>query len=77
MAVVGPVCETGDVFLNSWPVGDVAAGDVLALWGAGAYGFAQASNYNSRLRPVEVLVEGKRTRVIRKRETISEMLRGE
>jgi diaminopimelate decarboxylase len=77
VAVVGPVCETGDVFLNSWPVGDVKAGDVMALWGAGAYGFAQASNYNSRLRPAEIMVEGVRARVIRKRETVSEMLRGE
>ncbi len=41
VAVVGPVCETGDVFLNSWPMEDVVPGDVLALWGAGAYGFAQ------------------------------------
>ncbi len=77
VAVVGPVCETGDVFLNSWPMEDVVPGDVLALWGAGAYGFAQSSNYNSRLRPPEIMVEAKAARVIRKRDTISEMLRGE
>jgi diaminopimelate decarboxylase len=65
------------VFLQSWPLPDVAPGDVLALWGAGAYGFAQASNYNSRLRPVEIMVDGKKTRVIRKRETYGDMLRGE
>src|SRR5580700_1450141 len=43
--IVGPVCETGDCFLHDWPLGEVAPGDLLALWGAGAYGFAQASNY--------------------------------
>lgn len=77
VAIVGPVCETGDVFLDSWPLGKVTAGDVLALWGAGAYGFAQASNYNSRLRPAEILVEGANARTIRERETIEAMLRGE
>jgi diaminopimelate decarboxylase len=74
VAIVGPVCETGDVFLDSWPLGPVKQGDVLALWGAGAYGFSQASNYNSRLRPAEIMIEGARTRVIRKRETLREML---
>jgi diaminopimelate decarboxylase len=74
VAIVGPVCETGDVFLDSWPLAPVRQSDVLALWGAGAYGFSQASNYNSRPRPVEIMVEGARARVIRKRETLQEML---
>jgi diaminopimelate decarboxylase len=77
VAIVGPVCETGDEFHDAWPLGDVKAGDVLALWGAGAYGASMASNYNSRPRPVEVLVEGKRFRVIRKRETRADLMRGE
>jgi diaminopimelate decarboxylase len=73
--VVGPVCETGDCFLRDWPLGNVQAGDVLAIWAAGAYGMSQASNYNARRRPAEVLVEGKRARVIRKRESIKDLLR--
>ncbi len=77
VAIVGPVCETGDVFLDSWPLGEVRAGDLLALWGAGAYGTSMTSNYNSRPRPVEVLVEGKKFRVIRKRETRADIMRGE
>ena len=75
--IVGPVCESGDCFLQDWPIGNVARGDVLVLWGAGAYGTVQASNYNSRPRPVEVLVEGHRTRVIRRRESRADMVRGE
>jgi diaminopimelate decarboxylase len=73
--VVGPVCETGDCFLRDWPLGNVQAGDVLAIWAAGAYGMSQASNYNARRRPAEVLVEGKRARVIRKRESAKDLLR--
>jgi diaminopimelate decarboxylase len=75
--VVGPVCETGDCFLRDWPLGEVAAGDLLVLWGAGAYGFAEASNYNSRPRPAEVLVEGGNFRVIRRRESRNDLVRGE
>jgi diaminopimelate decarboxylase len=75
--VVGPVCETGDCFLRDWPLGNVKAGDVLAIWAAGAYGMSQASNYNARRRPAEVLVEGKRARVIRKRESTKDLLRGD
>jgi diaminopimelate decarboxylase len=73
--IVGPVCETGDCFLRDWPLGEVAAGDLLAIWGAGAYGMAQASNYNARCRPAEVLVEGNRFRLIRRRETQKDLLR--
>jgi diaminopimelate decarboxylase len=75
--VVGPVCETGDCFVRDWPLEEVAAGDLLVLWGAGAYGFTLASNYNRRPRPVEVLVEGKRFRVVRRRESRADLVRGE
>jgi diaminopimelate decarboxylase len=75
--IVGPVCESGDRFLQDWPLGAVTPDDVLVLWGAGAYGTVQASNYNSRPRPVEVLVEGKRARVIRRRESRADLVRGE
>jgi diaminopimelate decarboxylase len=73
--VVGPVCETGDCFLRDWPLGEVKTGDVLAIWSAGAYGMSQTSNYNARCRPAEVLVDGKRFRVIRRRETRQDLLR--
>jgi diaminopimelate decarboxylase len=75
--VVGPVCETGDCFLRDWPLGEVNPGDLLVLWGAGAYGFVEASNYNARPRPAEVLVTGSRFRVIRRRETRADLIRGE
>jgi len=74
--IVGPVCETGDCFLRNWPLGDVKPGDVLAIWTAGAYGMSLASNYNARCRPAEILVEGKRARIIRRRETGRDLLRG-
>jgi len=73
--IVGPVCETGDCFLRDWPLGEVKAGDLLAIWAAGAYGMSQASNYNARCRPAEVLVAGKRFRLIRRRETQDDLLR--
>jgi diaminopimelate decarboxylase len=73
--VVGPVCETGDCFLRDWPLGEVKAGDVLAIWTAGAYGMSQTSNYNARCRPAEVLVAGKRFRITRRRETQQDLLR--
>jgi diaminopimelate decarboxylase len=73
--VVGPVCETGDSFLEDWPIGNVQAGDVLAIWAVGAYGMVQASNYNGRRRPAEVLIKGKRARLIRRRETQADLLR--
>ncbi len=75
--VVGPVCETGDCFLHDWLLEEVCAGDLLAMWGTGAYGFVSASNYNSRPRPPEVLVEGNRFRVIRGRESLADLRRGE
>ena len=74
--VVGPVCETGDSF-GTHPVGDVRPGDLLAITDTGAYGFCFSSNYNSRLRPVEVLVEGRSFRRIRRRESRADLIRGE
>jgi diaminopimelate decarboxylase len=75
--VVGPVCETGDAFLADWPMPKVDSDELLAIWGAGAYGFVLSSNYNSRPRAAEVLVEGGRFRVIRRRETYDDLVRGE
>jgi diaminopimelate decarboxylase len=75
--VVGPVCETGDCFLHDWPLGHVKAGDLLAIWAAGAYGMSQASNYNARRRPAEIMVQGNRARLIRRRETAKDLLRGD
>jgi diaminopimelate decarboxylase len=72
--IVGPVCESGDFFARDRKLAPVEPGDLLALLDAGAYGMAQASNYNTRLRPAEVLVEGKRALLIRRRETITDVL---
>jgi len=73
--IVGPVCETGDCLLHDWPLGEVKTGDLLAIWVAGAYGMTQASNYNARPRPSEVLIEGTRSKLIRWRETQDDLLR--
>lgn len=75
--IVGPVCETGDTFLVDWPLGNVSAGDLAAIWVAGAYGFAQSSNYNARGRAAEVLVSGKSAKLIRRRETHRDLLRSD
>lgn len=72
--VVGPVCETGDFFARDRKLPPIEPGDLLALLDAGAYGMAQSSNYNTRLRPAEVLVEGARARLIRRRETMADLL---
>jgi diaminopimelate decarboxylase len=75
--VVGPVCETGDFLARDREMADAAPGDWLAISSAGAYGFVQASNYNSRPRGAEVLVDGSGWRVIRTRETYGDLVRGE
>ena len=75
--IVGPVCESGDFFLHDWPMAEVEAGDLLAIWSAGAYGFVESSNYNSRRRAAEVLVEGAKFRVVKRRETREDLIRGE
>jgi diaminopimelate decarboxylase len=75
--IVGPVCESGDFLARDWRLHEVKAGDLLIIWAAGAYGFAQSSNYNARRRAAEVLVEGNKFRVIRKRQSLDDLVRGE
>jgi len=75
--VVGPICETGDFLAQARNMEEVTPGDLLALMSAGAYGFSMSSNYNSRPRAAEVLVDGDRFYVIRKRETYDDLIRGE
>ncbi|MCF6158404.1 MAG: diaminopimelate decarboxylase [wastewater metagenome] len=75
--IVGPVCETSDTFARDRVLPVVNEGDVLAIFSAGAYGFSMSSTYNSRPRPCEVLVDGDQYRIIRKRETYEDLIRGE
>ncbi|MEP9411021.1 MAG: diaminopimelate decarboxylase [Candidatus Brocadia sp.] len=75
--IVGPVCESSDIFAAKRALPRVKEGDLLTIFSAGAYGFSMSSSYNSRPRPCEVLVEGDRYRVIRKRETYEDLVRGE
>ncbi len=74
--VVGPVCETGDFLGQARPL-NLQAGDLLAVMSAGAYGMAMASNYNTRPRAVEVMVDGEQVHVIRRRETVEQLYAGE
>jgi diaminopimelate decarboxylase len=75
--VVGPVCESGDFLAKDRRLPPVKRGDLLATFSAGAYGMAMSSNYNSRLRAAEVLVDGKTHRLIRRRETLEDLVRPE
>jgi diaminopimelate decarboxylase len=75
--IVGPVCESGDFLARDFPLPEVESGDLLVIWAAGAYGFVQSSNYNSRRRSAEILVEGRRFRVARRRQTYDDLVRGE
>ena len=75
--LVGPVCESGDYLARGRELPDAAEGDLLAVMGAGAYGFSMASNYNSRPRPAEVLVQGERWAVAREREHYADLVKGE
>jgi diaminopimelate decarboxylase len=75
--VVGPVCETGDFFALERALPRVEPGELLALLGAGAYGFVMSSNYNTRARAAEVLVDGGRMAVIRPREEVADLFDGE
>jgi len=75
--VVGPVCESGDFLARDREMANVLPGDLLAVCTAGAYGFVLASNYNSRPRPAEVLVDGAAWRIARERETLDDLVRGE
>jgi diaminopimelate decarboxylase len=73
--VVGPVCESGDFLALGRQLADVGPGDLLAVFTAGAYGFVMASNYNSRPRPAEVVVEGDRFAVATERERLEDLVR--
>jgi diaminopimelate decarboxylase len=74
--IVGPICETGD-FLGKDRELAIEQGDLLAIRSAGAYGFAMSSNYNSRPRAAEVMVEGDKVHLVRERETINDLFAGE
>ncbi len=75
--MVGPVCESGDFLAKDRRLPNVSRGDLLATFSAGAYGMAMSSNYNSRLRAAEVLVDGNQHRLIRRRETFEDLVRNE
>ena len=75
--VVGPVCESGDFFAKDRELPALEPGDLLAVMSAGAYGFVMASNYNTRPRPPEVLIDGERLYIVRQRETLEDLVRGE
>lgn len=75
--VVGPICESADFLAQDRELPAVREGDLLAVLSAGAYGFAMASNYNSRPRPAEVMVKGRRHALVRRREGREDLVRGE
>ena len=75
--VVGPVCESGDFFAHDRKMPRVKAGELVLVLDAGAYGMALASNYNTRPRPAEVLVEGASAKIIRRRETWKDLFAAE
>lgn len=72
--VVGPLCETGDFLAQGREIAEVQPGDLLAILTAGAYGYALASNYNTRPRPAEVMVHDEHARLVRPRETVAELI---
>jgi len=75
--IVGPLCEEGDYLGRTRRLPQLLQGDLLAVLNAGAYGFTMSSNYNSKPRACEVMVNGKKWQVVRKRETVEELMRGE
>lgn len=75
--VVGPICESGDIFAKDREISKVDQGDLVVIKSAGAYGFSMASNYNSRTLPAEVLVDGDKVEIIRARQTLDDLIRGE
>jgi diaminopimelate decarboxylase len=75
--IVGPVCESGDFFAREREMPALREGDLLAVMSAGAYGFVMASNYNSRPRAPEIVVDGPSVHVIRERETFDDLVRRE
>ena len=72
--IVGPVCESGDFLAKNYPLPQLEHGDILVLHSAGAYGFGMGSNYNTRGRSAEVVIEGGRDRLVRKRETFEDLI---
>jgi len=75
--VVGPICESGDFLAKDRPLPPVARGDLLAVFSAGAYGMVMASHYNAMPLPAEVLVDGSKATIIRRRETYDDLTRAE
>jgi diaminopimelate decarboxylase len=75
--VVGPICESGDFLARARPLPRAEEGDLLAVMSAGAYGFVMASNYNARPRAAEVLVDGSRYTIVRRRESYEDLVAGE
>lgn len=75
--VVGPICESGDIFAEQRPMPQVKDGELVAIHSAGAYGFAMAGNYNTRPLPAEILVDGDKVAIIRKRQTIQDIMKDE
>lgn len=75
--VVGPICESGDFLAQNREIAPVKAGELIAVMSAGAYGFVMASNYNTRPLPAEILVEGNQAHVVRKRQTLEDVIAGE
>jgi diaminopimelate decarboxylase len=75
-SVVGYICET-DTFGSDRRLSEVREGDVLAICNAGAYGFSMSNNYNSRFRPAEVLIHQGKPHLIRRRETLEDLLRNQ
>lgn len=75
--VVGPICESGDFLAQNREIAPVKAGETIAVMSAGAYGFVMASNYNARPLPAEILVDGDRSHVVRKRQTLEDVIAGE
>ena len=71
--IVGPVCESGDFFARDREIAELRSGDLVVLLDVGAYGMSLSSHYNTRVRPAEVLVEGNKARLIRRRETLDDL----
>ena len=74
--IVGPICESSDVLAKDYLL-EASEGDVLAVKTAGAYGHVMSSNYNSRRKPPEILVDGNKFKVIRKRESYDDLIKNE
>ncbi len=75
--IVGPICETGDFLARDYEIEDTENGQYLAVFSSGAYGFTMASNYNSRPKAVEVMVDNDAYKIIRKRESLEDLIKGE